>query len=80
MSRLGAFLSIYTRSIWAGGTHVFSSSGLGLSTPPAKSSSRLDFVFASIVRLDVRRAVRASALSLKVVMVSHWIPTVISNE
>ena len=46
------------------GTYIFSSSGLGFSIPPARSSSRLDFVFVSIVRLEVRRAVRATAFRL----------------
>ena len=51
----------------AGGeTHIFSSSGLEFSIPPARSSSRLDFVFVSIVRLEFKRAVRATALRLSI--------------
>ena len=60
------FVLVFVCQIDRGRTHIFSSSRLEFRVPPVRSLSRLDFVFESIVRLEVRRAVRAAAFRLRI--------------
>ena len=60
------FVLVFVCQSYRGRTHIFSSSRLEFRVPPVRSLSRLDFVFESIVRLEVRRAVRAAAFRLRI--------------